>query len=63
MYKAKVAVYSDIRTKHSSQSEHHVEFFNVFKVFNVFNVRKETARLYKVNKSHFNLFSIRTAGQ
>ena len=29
MYKAKVAVYSDIRTKHSTQSERHVEFFNV----------------------------------
>jgi hypothetical protein len=31
MYKAKVAVYSDIRTKHSTQSERYV--------------RKETARL------------------
>ena len=30
-YKAKVAVCSDIRTKHSTQSEHHVEFLN-FKV-------------------------------
>ena len=30
MYKAKVAVCSDdIRTKHSTQSEHHVEFLNV----------------------------------
>ena len=29
MYKAKVAVCSDIRTKHSTQSERHVEFFNV----------------------------------
>ena len=28
-YKAKVAVCSDIRTKHSTQSERHVEFFNV----------------------------------
>ena len=28
MYKAKVAVCSDSRTKHSSQSEHHVEFLN-----------------------------------
>ena len=27
--KAKVAVCSDIRTEHSTQSEHHVEFFNV----------------------------------
>ena len=27
--KAKVAVCSDIRTKHSTQNEHHVEFFNV----------------------------------
>jgi hypothetical protein len=26
-YKAKVAVYSDIHTKHSTQSERHVEFF------------------------------------
>ena len=29
MYKAKVAVCSGIRTKHSTQSELHVEFFNV----------------------------------
>ena len=29
MYKAKVAVGSDIRTKHSKQSERHVEFLNV----------------------------------
>ena len=29
MYKAKVAVCSDIRTKHSTQSERHVEFLIV----------------------------------
>jgi len=29
LYKAKVAAYSQIRTKHSTQSEHHVEFLNV----------------------------------
>jgi hypothetical protein len=29
MYKAKVAVCSEIRTKHSKQSEHQVKFFNV----------------------------------
>ena len=29
MYKAKVAVCSDFRTKHSTQSERHVEFLNV----------------------------------
>ena len=29
MYKAKVSVCSDIRTKHSMQSERHVEFLNV----------------------------------
>ena len=29
MYKAKVAVCSDIRTKHSTQNERHVEFLNV----------------------------------
>ena len=28
MYKAKVAVCSDIRTKHTTQSESHVEFLN-----------------------------------
>jgi len=28
-YKAKVAVCSQIRTKLSTQREHHVEFFNV----------------------------------
>jgi hypothetical protein len=29
MYKANVAVYSEIRTKHSTQSEHNVEILNV----------------------------------
>jgi len=29
MYKAKVAVCFEIRTKHSTQSEHHVEFLDV----------------------------------
>ena len=29
MYKTKVAVCSDIHTKHSTQSEHYVEFLNV----------------------------------
>ena len=29
MYKAKVVVFSEIRTKHSTQSEHQVEFLNV----------------------------------
>ena len=29
LYKAKDAVCSDIRTKHSTQSEHHVEFLNI----------------------------------
>jgi hypothetical protein len=29
MYEAKVAVCSDIRTKHSTQSERHEEFLNV----------------------------------
>ena len=29
MYKSKVAVCSDIRTKHSKQSGRHVEFLNV----------------------------------
>ena len=29
MYKAKVAVCSDIRTKYSTQSEQHAEFLNV----------------------------------
>ena len=44
MYKAKVAVCYDIRTKHSTQSEHHVEFLNVKNLV----VREETARLWKV---------------
>jgi len=39
-YKAKVAVCSEIRTKHSTLSEHHVEFLLLNPV-----VRKETARL------------------
>jgi hypothetical protein len=29
MYTAKADVCSEIRTKHSMQSEHHVEFFNI----------------------------------
>jgi len=29
MYKTKVAVCSEIRTKHSMQSEHHIEILNV----------------------------------
>jgi len=29
MYKAKVAVCSEISTKDSTQNEHHVEFFNI----------------------------------
>ena len=29
MYKAKVSVFSDIHTKHSTQSERHVGFLNV----------------------------------
>ena len=29
MYTAEVLIYSDIHTKHSMQSEHHVEFLNV----------------------------------
>jgi len=29
MYKAKTAVRSEIRTKHSTQSEHNVGFFNI----------------------------------
>ena len=40
MYKAKVAVCSDIRTTHSTQSDGHVEFFMLNLV-----VHKETARL------------------
>ena len=39
-YEAKVAVCSEIRTKHSMQSEHHVEFLMLNLV-----VRRETARL------------------
>ena len=39
MYKAKVAVCSDIRTKHSAQSERHVEVWMLNLV-----VRKDTAR-------------------
>jgi len=29
MYKAKVAVCAEIRTKHSTRSEHRVEFLNI----------------------------------
>jgi len=40
-YKAKFAVCSEIRTKHSTQSEHHVEIFLMLNLV----VRIETARL------------------
>ena len=40
MYKAKVAVYSEIRTKHSVQREHRVDFCMLNLV-----MRIETARL------------------
>jgi hypothetical protein len=39
MYKTKAAACSEIRTKHSTQSEHHVELLSVKLV------GKETARL------------------
>jgi len=29
MYETKVAICLEIRTKHSTQSEHHVEFLNI----------------------------------
>ena len=29
MYKAKVAIYSEVHTQHTTQSEHHVEFLDV----------------------------------
>jgi len=45
-YTTKVALCSEIRTKHSTQSKHHVEFCFLNLV-----VRKETARLWKVNVS------------
>jgi len=47
MYKPKVTVCSDNRTKHSKQSEHHVEFW----ILNLV-LRKETARLWKVKFTH-----------
>jgi len=40
MFTAKAAVCSEIRTKHSKQSEHHVEFFMLNLV-----VHTETTRL------------------
>jgi len=40
LYKSKVSVCSEIPTKHSTQSEHHVEFFDDNLV-----ARKVTARL------------------
>jgi hypothetical protein len=43
-YTAKVAVCSEIRTKHSTQSERYAEFL----ILNLV-VRKETIRLLKVN--------------
>jgi hypothetical protein len=47
MYKAKVAVCSEIRTTHLTQSEHNVECL----MLNLM-VSKETARLEKAKQSH-----------
>jgi hypothetical protein len=47
MHKAKVAVCSDIRTKHSTKSERHVEFFNVKTLWYV----KKPLGVKKVNKT------------
>jgi hypothetical protein len=49
LYKAKVAVCSQIHTKHSMQSEHNLEILMLNLV-----VRKETARLYKVKIMYIN---------
>jgi len=38
-YKAKAAVCSEIRTKHSMQSEHHIEFFFIFKPGGTYRTR------------------------
>jgi hypothetical protein len=43
-YTANAAVFSEIRTTHSTQSEHRVGFFLSNLV-----VRKDTARLLKIN--------------
>jgi len=40
MYREIIAVCSEIHTKHSTQSKHHVQFLNIKP-----GVRKETARL------------------
>jgi len=47
MYTAKVVVCSEIHTKHSTQSEHHVEILNVKPGG---TIRIETSRLHKVNE-------------
>ena len=55
LYKAKVAACSDIRTKHSTQSERHVEFFNVnplatefsFKFWHILYLKREYYRNQK----------------
>jgi hypothetical protein len=44
-YTANATVCSEIRTKHSTQSEHNVEFLILWLV-----IRKETASLLKVDK-------------
>ena len=50
MYKAKAAVCSEIRTKYSTQSEYRVKF----RLLNLV-VRKETARLRKVNSIQYTM--------
>ena len=52
MYKANFAACSDIHTKHSTQSEHHVEFWKLSLA-----VRKETAGGWKV-KGRFNVVQV-----
>ena len=55
MYKAKVAVCPDIRTKHSKQSERHVEFLNVKTWWYV----QEPLGVKRLNVLHFNISTLR----
>jgi DNA-dependent RNA polymerase auxiliary subunit epsilon len=53
LYKAKVAVCSEIRTKHSSQSEHHVEFIKFIKTNHLMMYKVKVAVCSEIRTKHW----------
>jgi hypothetical protein len=53
MYKEKTAVCSEIRTQHSTQSEHHIEFLNVNHLAPEFSFKRHFEERKTVILKHF----------